>query len=95
MRPAENGGSSDVHLLIEVADSSRDLDQRKKIPLYARAGIPEVWLVDLIDDALIVYRDPKAHGYCSVTVTHRGESIAMFAFPDERFALRHAAGEHR
>lgn len=55
-------------LLIEVADSSLDLDRRVKMPLYAAAGIAEVWLIDLANDAVEVYRDPDAPaqaGICS------------------------------
>jgi hypothetical protein len=40
-------GAADVLLLIEVADSTLRLDRRVKIPLYARAGITEAWLLDL------------------------------------------------
>ncbi len=40
-------GPDDVLLLIEVADSSLRYDREVKIPRYARAGVPEVWLVDL------------------------------------------------
>jgi Uma2 family endonuclease len=44
----------DVLLLIEVADSSLQYDQAVKLPLYARAGVREVWLVDLVRDEVNV-----------------------------------------
>ena len=53
----------DVLLLIEVADTSADYDRTVKIRLYARAGIPEVWLVDLTEKQVEVYRKPGASGY--------------------------------
>ena len=51
---------ADVLLLIEVADSSLARDRRVKMPLYARAGIREAWLVDLIGDRGEVHRDSRS-----------------------------------
>ncbi len=45
-------------LVLEVADSSLDFDRQHKGSLYARAGVPEYWIVNLIDRVLEVYRDP-------------------------------------
>ena len=45
-------------LVIEVADSSLNYDRRRKGSLYARAGIADYWLVNLVDNRLEVYRDP-------------------------------------
>ena len=75
-------GPDDAHLLIEIADSSRDFDRRKKVPLYARSGIPEAWLVDLVDEVVVVYRGPSGTGYNARFEVRRGESIAPVAFPD-------------
>ena len=50
----------DVLLLIEVADTSASYDRTVKIPLYAHYGIPEVWLLDLPQKRLEVYRTPHA-----------------------------------
>lgn len=49
---------TDVYLLIEIADSSLAKDRKIKLPLYATHNIPEVWIVDLIDQRLEVYRQP-------------------------------------
>ncbi len=57
------------------------------MPLYARAGVPEVRLVDLRHDVVEVHRDPTQKGYRSVRVAHRGESIAPGAFPDRPVAV--------
>jgi len=54
--------ASDTLLAIEVADTSLRLDRRVKIPLYARAGIGEAWLVDLTTSRLEVYREPRVEG---------------------------------
>ncbi|CAL1241959.1 Uma2 family endonuclease [Candidatus Methylocalor cossyra] len=59
-------GPEDVLLLIEVADTSLEFDRSIKIPLYARHGIPEVWLIDLAGRAVEVFRDPAAEGYRDV-----------------------------
>ena len=55
----------DVLLVIEVADISADYDRRVKLPLYARHGIPEAWLVDLQQRVVEVHRDPQPDGYRS------------------------------
>jgi Uma2 family endonuclease len=64
--PHTHPGPDDIFLLIEVADSSLDLDRTVKLELYARAGIPEVWIVDLTADRVIVCRGPSGGGYMSV-----------------------------
>jgi Uma2 family endonuclease len=57
----------DVFLVVEIADSSLNFDRAVKLPLYARAGIPEVWIVDLTTDTVHVHRNPSGLGYGSVT----------------------------
>jgi Uma2 family endonuclease len=70
-----------VLLLVEVADSSEEYDRRTKAPLYARYGIPELWIANLNRDQLVVHRDPTPTGYATVQVHRRGESISPLAFP--------------
>lgn len=53
----------DVFLLVEVAETSLSFDQEVKRPLYAEAGIPEYWIVDLEADTIHVYRDPSDDRY--------------------------------
>jgi Uma2 family endonuclease len=45
-------------LVVEVADTSLPLDRRRKGPIYAQAGIPEYWIVNLVDGIVEVYREP-------------------------------------
>jgi Uma2 family endonuclease len=66
----------DVLLLIEIAKSSLDYDRTTKLPRYAAAGIPEVWIVNLADDQLEVYRKPGEGGYGERIVLVRGDRIA-------------------
>ena len=54
---------SDVYLLIEVADSSLPIDRKVKLPVYAAAGVPEVWIVNLTDKQIEVFRSPSAERY--------------------------------
>ncbi len=57
---------ADVLLVVEVADTSLRYDQQVKVPLYARCGIPEVWLVDTAAAVLSRYRTPAPHGYAQI-----------------------------
>ena len=64
--PHTHPGPDDVFLLIEVSDSSLDFDRSVKLELYARAGIPEVWIVDLTVDGVLVHRRPSGGEYGSM-----------------------------
>jgi Uma2 family endonuclease len=74
--------AADVHLLVEISDSSLKYDHETKLPLYAEAGIPEVWIVNLKDDVLEVYRQPKGKLYGQKFVLLADESVTLAAFPD-------------
>ena len=74
-------GAPDVLLVVEVADTSGDYDRSVKMPLYARAGIPEAWLVNLPADRIQVYRDPAGGEYSSVRFVSRGDTITPLHFP--------------
>lgn len=75
-------GAQDVYLVIEVADTSLEKDRHVKLPLYARAGVPEAWIVDLTANRVEVYRQPTPDGYREARVLQRGESLTIEAFPD-------------
>ena len=53
----------DVLLAVEVADTSVDYDREVKLPLYAQAGLPEVWLIDLQKSRIEVYARPQGGAY--------------------------------
>ena len=72
----------DIFLLIEVADSSIEYDRDVKIPLYASSGITEVWLVDIYQQVIIVYRYPSENGYSDIQILSRGEKLSILAFPE-------------
>jgi Uma2 family endonuclease len=71
-----------VLLVVEVADTSERYDRRTKAPLYARYGIPELWIVDLNRDWVTRHLDPTPNGYATTRVFRRGESLSPLAFPD-------------
>jgi Uma2 family endonuclease len=75
-------GAADALLVIEVADTSVEHDRDVKIPLYARAGIPEVWLVNLPADRIEVYQDQAAGRYTTRRIVARGASLSPLHLPD-------------
>ena len=55
--------AADALLVIEVSDTTWGYDRHTKIPLYARHGIPEVWLIDVSRLMIHVFREPSAEGF--------------------------------
>lgn len=82
----------DVLLVVEVAETSAGSDRRVKVPLYARAGILEVWLIDLADETIEIYRRPSPRGYGEVQRAWRGDHLSPQAFPDEQFSVDDVLG---
>ncbi|MFB2834744.1 Uma2 family endonuclease [Floridanema evergladense] len=72
----------DILLLIEVADTTVESDRQIKIPLYAENGITEVWLVDINEQCIEVYREPSPNGYQNIQRFIRGQSLSILAFPE-------------
>jgi len=70
----------EIFLLVEVADSSLRRDRDLKPLVYARAGIPEYWLVDVQTREILVHREPSAEGYRRIDPV--GTTLAPVAFPD-------------
>lgn len=79
-------GIDDTFLVIEVADTSLVRDRRIKLPLYALAGIPEYWIVDLTTNAVERHREPEGETYRLCERVTEGE-VAPLAFPDLRIDL--------
>jgi Uma2 family endonuclease len=77
-------GAADVLLVVEVAQSSLRFDRDDKVPLYARHGIPEVWLVDLKAQRLVRYRNPQQGAYASVDEPDLGSPLEIAALPGLR-----------
>ena len=72
----------DVLVVVEVADTSLPFDRTVKVPLYARAGVREVWVIDLAGEVVEVLRRPGAGGYADLQRHARGDRLDCQAFPD-------------
>jgi Uma2 family endonuclease len=74
--------ADDVFLVVEVADSTIDYDRDQKLPAYGRARIAEVWIVNLNEFIVEVYREPNFTGYSSKAILRIGDKAYPQAFPD-------------
>jgi Uma2 family endonuclease len=72
----------EILLAIEVADTSVDDDRATKVPLYARSGVPETWLLNVLRGELEVYREPGPDGYARTFTLRPDRQVACEAFPD-------------
>ncbi|HJR07043.1 MAG TPA: Uma2 family endonuclease [Pyrinomonadaceae bacterium] len=66
---------ADVLLIIEVADTTLGYDRQVKAPLYAKAGIAEVWIINLTDEQIEVYAEPSGGTYQTVVNFRRGDEV--------------------
>ena len=85
----------DVLLVVEVADTSTRYDRDMKLPLYARAAIPETWLVDLLNERVEVFTQPTPQGYHSSRQTRRGERLTSDALPAADLLVDDIVGNRR
>ena len=85
-------GPDDVLLLVEVSDTSTEYDREVKLPMYARHGIVEVWLVGLEEGVVDVYRGPTTQGYQVVAQLERGQGLSSEAFPQLDLAVDQILG---
>ncbi len=72
---------ADVLLLVEVSDSTLRYDRNTKIPLYAAAGIREVWILDVNKQQLEVYRQPNEERYQFMETLTRDDTVAAIQLP--------------
>jgi Uma2 family endonuclease len=84
-------GPADVLLLIEVSDTTLRFDREVKLPLYAGAGVSEVWIIDLSGERVLIHRDPLQGEY-SVHPVRRGGTLAAQAFPEAQLAVTDILG---
>ena len=85
-------GPEDVLLLVEVSETSAEYDREVKLPLYARFGIPEVWLVNPEGKAIEVYRDPSPEGYREVQTLGYDALLSPNSLPDLEIPAREILG---
>jgi Uma2 family endonuclease len=81
---------ADVRLIVEVSDTTLGFDLMAKASLYARAGIPEYWVLDIAFRRLVVHRNPASGRYSTVTAYSDQESVAPLAAPHSEFQVASA-----
>jgi Uma2 family endonuclease len=74
--------AADTLLVIEVSDTSVPYDHEVKMPLYARANIPELWLVNLPGDRIEAYSQPSNGQYKAFVEVGRGSTITSQSVPN-------------
>jgi Uma2 family endonuclease len=85
-----NPQPEDLHLVVEIANTSLNFDLTTKAALYARVGIGEYWVLDVPARRLIVHREPQSGRYVSVVVYGESESVAPLAAPEKVFRVADA-----
>lgn len=83
----EHPGPEDVLLILEVAETSVKYDRDRKLPLYARAGVREIWLLDLRARQIHACLEPRGGSYRPVRLYGAGEELAPAAFPELRVGV--------
>lgn len=74
--------AADIRLLVESAASSLKHDRQVKLSIYASAGIPEYWIIDLKAKSLEVYRDPVGDSYQSIQIFSGDDAVSPLACPE-------------
>lgn len=82
--------AADALIVIEVADSSIDFDRNRKLPRYARAGIPEAWLIDVTARTIARYSEPRDGRYQQVAVARQGQTLTSAVLPAIALAVDQA-----
>lgn len=85
-----NPRPEDLHLVVEIADTTLAFDLTTKAALYARAGIVEYWVLDLQNRRLIAHRNPAFGKYSTILVYSEYESVAPLAAPQSEFRVAQA-----
>ena len=80
-------GPEDLHLIVEVSGATLEFDSTVKAELYARARVPEFWVLDLKGRRMGVHRDPQLGGYQSIVWLGEHETISPLAAPDAQFLV--------
>ena len=88
----DRAGPSEILLLIEVADSSLRFDRVVKLPMYARAGVAEVWIIDLQHRTLHSYRVPHGEDYAEASTYVPGDTVTLALAPDIKVPVTQVFG---
>jgi Uma2 family endonuclease len=82
----------DVLLVVEVSDSTLEFDRKVKVPLYAGAGIPEAWVVNLLEESIEVYSDPAGGEYQTARSYARGRRLQSHTLAGLRLSVSKVLG---
>jgi Uma2 family endonuclease len=82
----------DVFALVEVSDTTVEFDRAVKVPLYAKEGIAEVWIVDLNANLIEVYREPTSSSYQQIQAFAQSQSLTFQAFTEVSFPVDRILG---
>jgi Uma2 family endonuclease len=69
--------AKDVSCVVEVADGSLSVDLGPKLLAYAKAGIPQYLVVDLVNDHVVIHEEPEDGTYSLVTTLYRGDTVPI------------------
>lgn len=99
LRPDEYAGAlpgpADVLLVVEVAHATLRFDLGPKAVLYARHGVPELWVVDGAAGRVVVHREPGPAGYGSIVALGSGGALSPLAFPGDGWPVEVLLGPAR
>ena len=84
--------AADALLVLEVADTTLNYDRNVKLPRYAKAGVPEVWIEDVESDTLLVFRNPSGGAFGTTLKLGRGDTVFVEAFPEVTFTVNDLLG---
>jgi len=79
-------------LVVEVAEATLRYDRGRKLKAYARSSVPEVWIVNLKDNAIEVYRDPSGESYATRQVARGTERVTPQRFADVKITVAKIVG---
>lgn len=74
-------------LVVEVSEATRTYDRGRKLSAYARAGIPEYWILDVVGETLEVCRHPTGEDYAERRILKAGDSVSPQAAPTATIAV--------
>jgi Uma2 family endonuclease len=74
--------SSEVYLIIEIADTSLNRDLNFKAQIYAQSGITDYWVLDINERRLYVLREPNNNGYQNQVILSDHDTVLPLTFPD-------------
>jgi len=83
---------ADVLLVVEVSHTTVSYDKNIKTPLYAEAGVPEYWQLDVNRGVLVVRTDPQDGEYRNTRTLERGQTVSPILLPDVTFSIDELLG---